>query len=913
MNADLRRRFVRDLVADLQQVGGSRFEDMATSLDGEISGERGLSRGTNLEGASVSGTVDGATPSGNRTVEAGSEKDYFKSPFTKIWHDLRHAVSTHPGAIVALYSNRECGPEASRKLTRLVRRLQRIGITLDWYDARRICEEIVDNLLIRESAIERLKTFLPNLERISEQFAASNLLPSLDPEYRGRSTEESQVLARLKAERVIAICGIGGQGKSDLACAVAHKLADQHELVVWVQAEDVKDIMQLHAYDIRRNGYRHNLAGLLKSQSVLLVLDNAIVDLGMEKLVEYCGATSHVIVTSQTTMATHSYVLEPLSEGPDSEVLNAGVQQACPAKVLALIRKVVGGHPLVLRIINAHVRVDGHSWDEIAADCSAVAEFEDDRRQRIADRILERHIGTLSRELAFVLWCGSNIIDRLMLLGIISRLGLTKLERRAFVTRSQSDVVRVHDIVYRSILANRNAVAQSWTFGEELATYLAGVSHPKGLALFRVIHRHGALLEQTLKQIPRSDALRYAYTIAKSAKDLDPSSLPDPLTALEELRTAQTSISNLAVEGALSIIEALYRHTRKVNSPAVAKGELRTRMPIYDQLLEIPGLSDYQRAIVRHHRGKSHLKLGEEERARMDFEAVLQGSHPLPATKLQLARLCRDDPERGKELIADILITAQTDPSAVSESIVLETIHTLRRGHLAQFLDEMTERFGVFIASRIKAAAFTGFDQPYEALTAAGLHWSFAAPDLLLNVMEELPIPPFEQLRGRADLLFNIAEILKLTGKALFEKGLNSEALHRWQEAKTHYAAISSPDSYMVRGIAENLILLHEFEEASAILDQILPIFRDQFWHHRRAQCWKGIGNLEEARKEIDLAIEMGKDDRFVAAFYDLRAQIREAAHDSNYLDDLKKAIEMSRSELYRRKLQARLSGGSCD
>ena len=320
----------------------------------------------------------------------------------------------------------------------------------------------------------------------------------------------------------------------------------------------------------------------------------------------------------------------------------------------------------------------------------------DDRRQRIADRILERHIGTLNKEFAFILWCESNTIDRLMLLGMLSRMGLTKLERRAFVTRSQSDVVRIHDIVYRSILSNRNAIAPDLTLGEGLARYLAGVSHPKGLALFRVIHRHGALLEQTLKQIPRSDALRYAYTLAKSAKDLNPSLLPDPFTALEELQTAQTPISNLAVESALSIIESLYRHTRSVNSPAVAKGELQTRMPIYDQLLEIPGLSDYQRAIVRHHRGKSYLKLGEETQARMDFENVLQGSHPLPATKLQLARLCYDNSERGKELIVQILTTAQTAPSAVSESIVLETIHTLRRQHLAQFLDEMTERFGVF-------------------------------------------------------------------------------------------------------------------------------------------------------------------------------------------------------------------------
>jgi hypothetical protein len=50
MNSDLRRRFVRDLMGDLSQVGGGRFEELASCLDGDIFARPGLGPGAERRG-----------------------------------------------------------------------------------------------------------------------------------------------------------------------------------------------------------------------------------------------------------------------------------------------------------------------------------------------------------------------------------------------------------------------------------------------------------------------------------------------------------------------------------------------------------------------------------------------------------------------------------------------------------------------------------------------------------------------------------------------------------------------------------------------------------------------------------------------------------------------------------------------
>jgi hypothetical protein len=123
MNSELRRRFVREIMLDIPQVGAARFEDFATALDAQIFGGEIVCRGLNSEGASASGTVDAIDNC--RGIEPSSEQNCFEPPFGKICKDVRHTRATLPHATaVTFYGSRECGPHAVPKIERLRHRLK---------------------------------------------------------------------------------------------------------------------------------------------------------------------------------------------------------------------------------------------------------------------------------------------------------------------------------------------------------------------------------------------------------------------------------------------------------------------------------------------------------------------------------------------------------------------------------------------------------------------------------------------------------------------------------------------------------------------------------------------------------------------------------------------------------------------
>jgi hypothetical protein len=106
MNEDLRRRYVRDLVSDLQQVGGARLEQWIRPLWDHLARAPVVPAGLSAEGVSVSGALDAYWQDGS-VSEASSEVSYFRSPYTKPRHDFRHALNAVPGTnVVRLFSSR---------------------------------------------------------------------------------------------------------------------------------------------------------------------------------------------------------------------------------------------------------------------------------------------------------------------------------------------------------------------------------------------------------------------------------------------------------------------------------------------------------------------------------------------------------------------------------------------------------------------------------------------------------------------------------------------------------------------------------------------------------------------------------------------------------------------------------------
>jgi tetratricopeptide (TPR) repeat protein len=903
MNEDLRRRYVRDLILDLQQVGGARLEQLIRPFWDHLAGGPVIARGLNVEGAPVGDNVDAVWPDGS-VSEASSDAKYFVKPYSKPNKDLRHALKLDPTATrVRLFSTRTADSTAMAYFKRRKTALKLRGIELDVWDGRRIAEYIVDKLLIDERFVARVGDALPNLRRISEQNAASARVPALDPLYGGRADDEDVVLARLNLNKALVLFGLGGIGKTELACAIAHRERDKFELAVWVDGEGIAGFEQLRAFDIRLNGYRLNVLGLLSLHKTLLILDNIGVDLDVNQLAGACNSDSRVLITSRVEFGTTPVQLGFVGRERTRQIISAGVQTECPDHVLDAILATVDGHPLVLRMLNQFSK-EGHDWDLVKEQCLHIVGAPDEKRQTVARRILERHLDVLGGELAFFAWCGSATVDRDLFEAALGLIGREKLQRWGLIARGQSDAIRLHDVVFESVkrLVDRLPV-ESQRFESALETYLCRQISPKSLGFFRVVNRHRGLIEGLLTISQRPGVLRYAYLHGRPASQLTSQLIGDP-----------DQDANLEPRGdrkawVLSIVESIevdYRRTRDLGDKANAKEVLRRRLQIFDRLLANNSLSDEEREIVRHHKGKSLLKVGQEKEALKTFQEVAAEPGNHYATKLQIARLSENDPEFAKSLIFEIIDAEYVRPGSVSMSVLLETLGTLRRRHLRQFVDEVTSQYGKFMCQQIKAAACSGEDQPIHAFAGVGPDWSYKHPELFLEVLQEIELGLPEDAEDDDERLA-IARLLVAAGKMLLRQGNISEAMHRFTQSITFFETITRRTCFVCTHYADALLRLGRASEAAEILDSVESQHREAYWLLRRTEAHCALKEFHDARKCIEKALDGDLHERrstFLAQYAEVLASLKDPTHEMV----LRQAIEHCDNDHYRRELEGRLA-----
>lgn len=904
MNEELRRRYVRDLIADLGQVGGARLEQWIKPLWDHLAGGLVSARGLNPQGAPVAGALDATWPDGS-VSEASSDAAYFKAPYNKPTHDFRHVLREAPSVrTVRLFATQTAGPMATTLCERVKQRLAWRGYHLDLWDGRRIAEYIVDRLLTDERFITRVGDALPNLRRISEQNAASARVPALDPLYGGRGDEEDDVIARLKGGKVLVLVGFGGIGKTELACSIAHRVRDEFELVVWADGDRIAGLESLRAYDVRLNGYKLNLLDLLASHKTLLVLDNIAIDLDTLALGALCGAGSRALITSQVEFGQTIVPVGFVGRERSREILSADVATPCPDDVLDAVLRAVEGHPLVLRMLN-RLAVQGRDWTAVERQCLHIVGAADEKRRTVAARILEQHLDVLGPELAFFAWCGSAAIDVALFEHLFGLIGLDKLQRWALTARGQSDAVRLHDLVYASVerLKDRLPVDVAH-FEKQLEDYVSSQLAPKRLGFFRVVNRHRTLIEARLAAHPRPGALRYAYLHGHAPARLDPALIGDPAAdALAGLREEERVWLLSVVEA----IEADYRRVRDLGDKPTARAMLEARLPTFDLLIADQRLSVDVRSIARHHHAKSLLKLGRALEALQAFEALVAEQADHYAAKLQVARLSESDPERAKELIFEIIEAEQAKAGSVATSVLIETLATLRRQHLRRFVPEMTDRFGPFMAQQIKAAACSGEDQPIRAFAGVGPEWSYKAPDLFLEVLEAIDLGAPEDAEDD-DERVAIGRLLTAAGKMLLRQGAASEAQLRFQQSERFFAAVKRRSGFACTHHADALLRLGRVADATSVLERAPDHQREAFWLLRRSEAHLTSGELADALGRIDEALARPNLDERRPTFLARRADILLAMGDPSHEADLREAIRLCDDPHYRGDLEAKLA-----
>ena len=523
-------------------------------------------QGTNLLGYPVGEVVDTVSDDGRIVGEYSDAGNYFDRPMIKAQEDLKKALARKPAARdIFLLSGKRKRPQIAQEFeTRVGAWPDMTGKTLHLWGAEEIASRIVEQLIFSDTVVRRLAPYLPELQTIRDEEAVSRLAPAPDHSRLVRPEVDAELVRRLEAEPVVTISGIGGLGKSASAAAYVAEHESAFDIVIWLDAGEVRRCEDLQAVTLVRAGEAHNVTALLRTRACLLVIDDAEVGLQGSDLYALCGPRSRIILT-QRVVTSGSYELPLLSRSEAHDLLGRS-RIAFPPAAFDKIWATVGGHPLSLALITAAVR-EGANWSEIILDCGAVGEFED-RGQRLADRLLGRLRNTLERELSVFAWAGQPVCGQDFLTHLIQPLGIRKVRNHGLTAADRSDVVRLHDVVFAALNPDWCSEIRRRELDAALESYLISAAGETGLQLWTIGRILRRKLEQLVTQGCRQPAFRYALLLVWDPRELRPELVGDLVADADDL--AGRSPSPMAVITIIEAVEQLFLHDKPPQLRAVS-------------------------------------------------------------------------------------------------------------------------------------------------------------------------------------------------------------------------------------------------------------------------------------------------------------------------------------------------------
>jgi len=888
---------IERLITGIGLIGpGSIFERFgAKFLDHHLDADL-VHRGLNAQLNPVGGTVDSVDDAGKLAAEYSIEKDYFQARWAKPTKDVLHVLKLHPGVSdVYLVSSQRSTPADIKVAKARVKDWPGFhGRTIHYYDARRIAEVIVDELLLDDAAVRALVEHLPVLDRVLNEHRATLTVPAIDPRRVALITVDEAIDAALRSgSSVVTISGLAGSGKSDAAAAYVNSRCDRYQTTMWVEGAELSQVADLTSKRLWRGGADLNVAGMLRIKRCLLVIDDLPPNIAPADLQPLCISGTHILVTRRES-APGDVSIPALSTSEAREILDRDISERCPDAVLQALMKVVGGHPLSLALANK-AAASGVPWSEIGEDCDSITELVDGR-ERLADRILGRLKPLLATELAVFDWVGKSSCDYRFLKSIIRMPGMMKIGGQGLRAADRPAIIRLHDVVYASLkvqgwLSETRAAA----LDQQLDVHLGVLIEEESLALLMLATTMRTKLESIAKT-RFSPAVLVALQAVWRPEDLDTDAFSAPETYLSNLEVRGTPVSYVEVRLILETIESLYRFD-KLESIDAAKATLTERLPLFERLLALKLHNSRSFAETRHHWGKALKILGHVEDASREFEAVLASANPLDATRLQLIRLYAGKNDRAVHL-ADEILTAAQIPMTVISSVVLGVVENLSWAK-GPALQALFDKHAGLIEREIIAAADAGLEQAYAALASVGRYWSWHEPAKLKKIFGAIPVPTVETADDRTSAA--LGEILLKLAKSNYppDRELQNQAV-------CYYRSIAEPSDFQLQKYGEVLIDLTLFSEAEAVLMRISNLKSDAFATYRLSQAKLGQGHADEALSLIDSALEALDEtkQKFVGSFLAHRFKVRQTKAAPDAIDDLIKAIAASEPGKYRTYLE---------
>ncbi|WP_312561454.1 hypothetical protein [Anaerospora sp.] len=899
MNNNYRRYCLKEIIGELNLLDSTELEAMGHIILEDICQKNLLLRGHTVEGESVGYTLDSYSGNAEIVGEYSRQKNYFDkgSKFKKIMSDIKHSIFLAPQVkIIYLISNQIMSPSAGMSLTRLCYLIEKYSNRyVEIYDARRIAEYIVDHLFIKERVIQKIVDFLPLLSKLRDMQTITNALPSNEKSYIKRKEEESEVINRLSDSNHLLIAGISGIGKTSLVINICHNIKQDYDVIVWLDGKEV-NIDNLKSVSISRLGINQNLVGLLGMHKTLIVIDSLENDAAniINTLTLECKVGSKVLATTQIEdNSINCYTIKFMSKGQSKNILNKNLDVECPVRIFDKIIQYVGGHPLILSLINASISLGEQTWEDVEEELCHLPQYEDNNSKRICDRIIEKHKNSIGFELSAIKWLDTSIIDYGVLKKMIGKVGISKLSKRSLTTTHTTNGIKIHDIVFNSIT---QVNIEYNDFTNKLIEYFEEHVERKNSIFFKALYTHKMKITEILYKKPKLGIILYCYLHIINLGELD------------EQLISKISYNNFLDAGyiycphdyfaLISLIELIEVERREFKYAGKAYPQILAEDRINQMILctNIVDLPEDIKIEITHHLGKFYKQaLNDENNAIACFNEALKNPKTEFAARLQLSRIIKKaNITEAKKYIREILDTYKIDQDLISPTTVLGAFEELRMKEYNDLKDEY-----LYNTSLLEDALFSNyhesFDQPFRVLANLSGHLTYRYPERVKAIIQQMPIPSEESINPQ--WTFVAGELYKELGKSSIwdASGESSQAINACNQARAYYSKVKKPTTYQCVKIAENFILLSNGKEAIKILLQVKKEDRDPFWYYRYAQALElDDSTIVEALKAIDMALDMLSLSNYESSFRREKAKILRKIGNSDFIEEYKTAYQLA-------------------
>ncbi|WEL43666.1 hypothetical protein P0D91_05015 [Pseudomonas sp. CBSPBW29] len=858
------------------------------------------SQGVNAAGFPVAGVVDGVSADGLIAAEYSAEKCYFTSSMAKARKDLEHVLRKASSAReIYLVAGSKKRPQSAKKFVDdVMASSQMKGRTLHMLGAEEIATSIVDQGLLSDDIVLKMSAYLPSLAKFADEEAAQALVPIPDDRRLSRPEVDRHLDELLSLQKCIVISGMGGTGKSDTAAALAHRNRDQYQTVIWLSGAEVPTVEKLSAVAISRIGELRNVAGLLKHQRCLLIIDDANEELRIESLTTFCAPGSNIVLTRRKSL-DGAYQLPLMSRGEALTLVNRDVEH-CPPGVFQKIWKAVGGHALTINLINAAV-AEGTTWDDIELDCRAPGIL-DSNGQTLADILLGRLRAVVQSPLSVFEWADQPNVDAELLKTLTAPSVIRLVQKHGLVAADRPNVVRLHDVVFNSL-----SVQPWWgdqqraPITEKVCNYLGHTATKTGLSFWSAAANLHQRIQHLVTNGERHPALIYALALVWSPAEVEPALLGDPvkLAALVRARTSPTPV--ITTMALLETIEKLYLH-EKIRGEDHAKDQLALRLMMFDDLESAPGLTSKQRSEILHHKGKALNRLDRKNEALHIFRSIMAGEHPLAESEVQIMRLLRlrsaEEKDEASQIVERILSAAES-AEPVSHSVFFAAVEHavwLGRGDLLLRYEPIVEKWLV-------EAALREMSQAVQTLSSIARFLSREAPLFLSRLLERIPRPLIDDI-PQSDKRFDWGDILLEASRTA------GESASRMQSEALVYFESLNPKPFHQQRHAELLLLMNRPVEAKQLLETREDLASASFVQRLMALAEHQMGNSTQALSWMSKALENlePKNEKFRSVFHEHQFDFMSAITGENPEPELIKSIALSQEGHEQERLKLKLA-----